>query len=117
MSQGLPFLLLTGTEMPNKLTSLKVFGRQVPKCTNLLTSYQAEELIKKELKRDGCAYGRERPVKVVMATSLIPGCRLPRADVRATYQHLGVPRGGLKPSQALPAELVQAASTPGSTLF
>lgn len=44
---GSPFLLHTGTEMPNKVIPLEVFGRKVHKCRHLLMSYQAEELIKR----------------------------------------------------------------------
>lgn len=42
---GSPLLPLTGTEMPNKATSLELFGRKVCKCTDLLPSCQVEDLI------------------------------------------------------------------------
>lgn len=116
---GSSFLLHTGTEMPNKVTPLEVFGRKVHKCTHLLMSYEAEELKKGSKKRDVWVSGMERPNKVRMATSLTPGCRLLRADVHVMpcTRTWGVNRGGLQPSQALPAVRVQAVFTRRSTVF
>lgn len=116
--RGSPFLLLIGNERSNEVTSLEFFWKKSPPVYVPVNSLSSRGAHKPSLWNRMCGC-MERPIKAAVATSLIPG-----VGSTTAYMYRLCPgpapaelTDGAKPSQALPAELVQAVSTLRSTLF